>query len=176
MAPDRKDRSLPLIIALSIAIPLIVTLLYLMPKTGWAEGTDLRFLPLTNAIINGTTTLMLIAGGVAVKQKRYTLHQRFMTMALVLSACFLISYVIYHASAESTSYGGEGALQYIYYFILLTHILLAIVIVPLVLITVVRAWSQRFDRHKKIARITLPLWLYVTVTGVLVYVMISPYY
>jgi putative membrane protein len=99
-----------------------------------------------------------------------------MTTAIVLSVLFLLSYVTYHAASESTKFGGEGAIKSIYYFILLSHILLAIVIVPLVLISYVRALSEKFDKHRKIARYTLPLWLYVTITGVIVYLMISPYY
>ena len=99
-----------------------------------------------------------------------------MLTALILSVLFSISYLTYHSIAESTVYGGVGLMKTIYYIILISHILLAIVIVPLVLITFSRALTQRFDKHRKIARITLPLWLYVTITGVLVYLMISPYY
>ena len=99
-----------------------------------------------------------------------------MWSALILSTLFLLSYVLYHATTPSTSFGGEGILKKIYFFILLTHILLSAVVVPLVLITFSRALAEKFDKHKKIARITLPIWLYVTLTGVLVYILISPYY
>lgn len=99
-----------------------------------------------------------------------------MLSAVGVSVLFLVSYVTYHATTESTIYGGEGTIRYVYLFILLTHIILAIAIVPLVLITLSRALAQKFDKHKKIARWTLPLWLYVTITGVIVYFMISPYY
>ena len=99
-----------------------------------------------------------------------------MTFAIALSVAFLVMYVAYHMTSDSTKYGGEGAMRYVYFFILITHILLSIAIIPLVLITYVRALAKRFDRHRKIAKITFPLWLYVAVTGVIVYLMISPYY
>jgi len=99
-----------------------------------------------------------------------------MLSAFFLSALFLISYVIYHSATESTSFGGAGLIRTVYFFILITHIVLAAAILPLILITMSRALSSRFDRHRKIARITFPLWLYVSVTGVVVYLMIAPYY
>jgi putative membrane protein len=99
-----------------------------------------------------------------------------MTTAVALSIAFLVMYVAYHMTADSTKFGGDGVIKYVYYFILVTHIVLSIIIIPLVLITYVRAWAQVFDKHKKIARITFPIWLYVAVTGVVVYLMISPYY
>ena len=99
-----------------------------------------------------------------------------MKFAIALSVLFLGMYVAYHMTADSTKFGGEGVIKYVYFFILLTHILLSIIIIPLVLITYVRALAQRFDKHKKLARITFPLWLYVAITGVIVYLMISPYY
>ena len=99
-----------------------------------------------------------------------------MTTAIGLSVVFLIMYVAYHMTADSTKFGGEGFVRYVYFFLLISHILLSIAVIPLVLITYVRALAERFDRHKKIARITFPIWLYVAVTGVIVYLMISPYY
>lgn len=162
-------------IGISLAIPAVVVLLYYMPKT-WAQGVDLGFLPLLNACINGTTFMLLLLALRAIKNGKRNLHQRLMWTNLGLSVAFLLSYVAYHSTAESTPYGGEGALRYIYYFVLLTHILLSAIIVPLVLVTLFRALSERFDKHKKIAKITFPLWLYVTFTGVLVYILISPYY
>ncbi|MEQ8910556.1 MAG: DUF420 domain-containing protein [Vicingaceae bacterium] len=170
---NQKFKSL--IIIASVLIPVVVAVLYLMPKS-WEVGDEVFFLPKLNAFINGLTTLVLIAGLIAIKKKNIILHKRLMISALVLSVLFLLSYVTYHTLAESTPYGGEGMMRNIYFFILITHILLAIAIVPLVLITFVRALSEKFDKHKKIARITLPIWLYVTITGVVVYLMISPYY
>ena len=99
-----------------------------------------------------------------------------MKTCIVLSVLFLVMYVAYHMTSDSTTYGGQGMMRYVYYFILITHILLSITVIPFVLITYVRAISGNFKKHKKIARITFPLWLYVAITGVIVYVMISPYY
>lgn len=162
-----------LIVFISIVLPIAVAVLYVLPKT---ETTLFSFLPLLNAIINGTTFLILISALVAIKNKNIVLHKRLMWTALVLSVVFLLSYVLYHATTPSTSFGGEGTIKYIYFFILLTHILLSAIVVPLVLLTLVRALAEKFDQHRKIAKITLPIWLYVTLTGVLVYLMISPYY
>lgn len=161
-----------LVWGVSAAIPAVIIILYYVQL----DGLNLWFLPRVNACLNGTTFFVLIAAFLAIRKKNIVLHKRLMTMALVLSVAFLLCYVTYHASAEETRFGGQGAVKYIYYFILLTHILLSAAIVPMVLITYVRALSEQFDRHRKIARITLPLWLYVTLTGVIVYFMISPYY
>ena len=165
----------PLIIIASILIPVVVAVLYLLPK-GVEVGDEIYILPKLNAFINGTCSAVLIAAFFAIKSKNIKLHRNLMFTALILSVLFLISYVTYHALTESTSFGGEGMIRNIYFFILLSHILLAIVIVPLVMVTFSRALAEKFDKHKKIARITLPLWLYVTITGVIVYLMISPYY
>jgi len=162
-----------LIILISVVLPVAVAVLYVLPKT---ETTLFSFLPLLNAVINGSTFLILIAALVAIKNKNIVLHKRLMWTALILSVVFLLSYVLYHATTPSTSYGGEGTIKYVYFFILLTHILLSAIVVPLVLLTLVRALAEKFDQHRKLAKITLPIWLYVTLTGVLVYLMISPYY
>ena len=164
-----------LVILVSILIPVIVTILYYLPKDD-AVIEEVMLLPKLNAFLNSITSLLLIGGFIAIKNKKIELHRKFMFTAIILSVLFLLSYVTYHSIAESTPFGGEGAIRSIYYFILLSHILLAIVIVPLVLVSFPRALSERFDKHRKIARITLPLWLYVTITGVIVYLMISPYY
>jgi len=112
----------------------------------------------------------------AIKNGKIVLHQNLMKSAIGCSLLFLVMYIAYHMTTPSTKFGGEGAIKYAYFFILLTHILLSIAIIPLVLVTYVRALAQRFDKHRKIARITFPLWLYVAITGVVVYLMISPYY
>ena len=164
-----------IIIALSILIPIVVAVLYMLPKN-FDVGEEIYYLPLFNAIVNATTSLVLVFAYVAIRKGNRELHKKLMFSALILSALFLISYVSYHSMAESTVFGGEGWIKSVYYFILLSHILLAAIIVPLVLISFSRALSEKFDKHKKIARITLPLWLYVTLTGVIVYLMISPYY
>jgi len=163
-----------LILIISIALPVVVAFMYLGPK--FNTSYDLTILPAINAAINGSTFLTLIMALVAIKKGNVTKHKKLMKIALSLSVLFLLFYVLYHSSTEATRYGGEGAVKYIYFFLLITHIVLAAAIVPLVLITYVRALSERFDKHKKIARIALPLWLYVSLTGVIVYFMIAPYY
>lgn len=165
------------IIAVSIVIPVVVAILFGVKLKDFGYNVEpLSMLPPVYATINGITAIVLVWAVVAVKNGKRVLHERLMTLAIALSVAFLVMYVAYHMTADSTKYGGEGALRYVYFIILITHILLSIAIIPLVLITYVRALAQRFDRHKKIAKITFPLWLYVAVTGVIVYLMISPYY
>jgi putative membrane protein len=173
-SPDKKY--IPFIVAATIAIPAVVTLLAFAPQVSLLGDFNYHLLPLFNAIINGTTFFVLIAGFMAIKNKKIALHRRLMTTAIALSVVFLVSYILFHAATEPTKFGGEGALRSIYYFTLLTHIVLSAAVVPLVLISYVRALSERFDKHRKIARITLPIWLYVAFTGVLVYLLIAPYY
>ena len=166
-----------LIIALSVIIPLAVAGLFgvNLRKLGY-DVEPLSFLPPIYATINGFTAVLLIAAVVAIKSKKRTLHERLMKLAIACSVAFLVMYVAYHMTSDSTKFGGEGAIKYVYFFILITHIVLSIIIIPLVLITYVKALTQQFDKHKKIAKITFPIWLYVAVTGVIVYLMISPYY
>lgn len=163
-----------LIWIISIAVPAVVAMLFFMP--GLDLGTDVSMLPGLNAVINGTVSVLLIAGYILIRSGKRQAHRAAMLSAFFLSALFLISYVIYHSATESTSFGGAGLIRTVYFFILITHIVLAVAILPLILITMSRALSSRFDRHRKIARITFPLWLYVSVTGVVVYLMIAPYY
>ncbi|URM38448.1 DUF420 domain-containing protein [Flavobacterium anhuiense] len=165
------------IIAVSIIIPVVVAILFGVKLKDFGVNVEpLSFLPPIYATTNGITAVVLVWAVLAIKKGNQKLHERLMTFAIALSVAFLVMYVAYHMTSDSTKYGGEGALRYIYFFILITHILLSIAIIPLVLITYVRALAQRFDRHRKIAKITFPLWLYVAVTGVVVYLMISPYY
>ena len=165
------------IIVLSIAIPIVVAILFgIKLKDFGFDVEPLTFLPPIYATINGFTAVLLIAAVIAVKNGNRKLHENLMKTAIACSVMFLGMYVAYHMTADSTKFGGEGVIKYVYFFILLTHILLSIIIIPLVLITYVRALAQRFDKHKKLARITFPLWLYVAITGVIVYLMISPYY
>jgi len=161
-----------LIIALSIIIPVAVAALFGIK----IEGFDFSFLPPIYASINGVTAILLIAALIAIKNKNRSLHELLMKGCIALSSAFLVMYVAYHMTSDSTPFGGEGIVRYIYFFILVTHIVLSIIVIPLVLFTFVRALSQNFDRHKKLARITFPIWLYVAITGVIVYLMISPYY
>ncbi len=165
------------IVILAILIPLVVAILSRVKLQDFGiEVEPLTFLPPIYAAINGVTALILILAVMAIKKKNRVLHERLMKFAILLSVSFLVMYVAYHMTSDSTKYGGEGAIMYLYYFVLISHILLSIVIIPFVLITYVRAITNNIERHKKIAKITFPLWLYVAVTGVIVYFMISPYY
>ena len=165
------------IVALSIIIPVAVAALFgvNLRKLGF-DVKPLTFLPPIYASTNGLTALVLVFGVIAIKNKNRKLHERLMKFAITLSVVFLVMYVTYHMTSDSTKFEGDGFVKYIYYFILFTHIVLSIIIIPFVLITYVRAITNNIERHRKIAKITFPLWLYVAVTGVLVYLMISPYY
>ena len=162
-----------LITIVSIVIPLAVAALFGI-KIPNVE--PLSFLPPIYASVNGLTAVLLIAAVVAIKKGNKKLHEQLTTSAIICSVLFLVMYVAYHMTSDSTSYGGEGVVKYIYLFILFTHIVLSIVVIPFVLITFMRARLGNFPEHKKIAKITFPIWLYVAVTGVIVYLMISPYY
>ena len=165
------------IIVLSVAIPVVVAILFGVKLKDFGYDVEsLSFLPPIYATINGITAVLLVTAVWAIKNGKRQLHENLMKTAIGCSVAFLAMYVAYHMTADSTPYGGEGAMRYVYFFILLTHILLSIIIIPFVLITYVRALAERFDKHRKLARITYPMWLYVAVTGVIVYLMISPYY
>lgn len=165
------------IILVSIVIPVVVAILFGVKLKDFGYNVEpLSFLPPIYATINGITALVLITAVMAIKKGNRKLHERLMTTAIALSLAFLVMYIAYHMTSDSTKFGGEGVIRYVYFFILISHILLSIAIVPLVLITYVRAIANTFDKHRKIARITYPLWLYVAITGVIVYLMISPYY
>ena len=161
------------ITVLSIAIPVVVAILfgYKIPN-----AEPLTFLPPIYASINGLTAILLCAAVWAIKRQNRQLHQRSMTTCIAPSALFLVMYVAYHMTSESTPFGGEGTIRYIYFFILLSHIALSIIIIPLVLVTYSKTYLKDFESHKVWARYTFPIWLYVAVTGVVVYLMISPYY
>ena len=159
-----------LIIILSIVIPLVITVLF-----GVKLDIELPvFLPPIYATTNAISALVLIVAFIAIKNKKIKLHKGLMKFAIVLSVAFLVMYVAYHMTSDSTSYQGEY--RAVYFTILISHIILSVAVIPFVLITYVRAITNNIERHKKIARITFPLWLYVAITGVVVYVMISPYY
>ncbi len=162
---------------LSIVIPVAVAALFgINLKRMGFDVEPLNFLPPIYATINGFTAIVLLLAVVMIKKGNRIAHERLMKLAITLSVCFLVLYVAYHMTSESTVFGGEGTIKYIYYFVLISHIILSIAVIPLVLITYVKALSKRFDKHRKIAKITFPLWLYVAITGVIVYIMISPYY
>ena len=139
-------------------------------------GFDKHLFAKANAIINSTVSVLLVLGLIAVKNRRYLLHKRIMLTAIILSSLFLVSYICHHLFTGETKYGGTGTLRYIYFFILGTHILLAAIILPFVLFTAYRGLTAEYGKHRKISKITWPIWLYVSITGVLVYLMISPYY
>jgi putative membrane protein len=179
------------IIAVSIIIPIAVAVLFSVKLKDFGINIEpLNFLPPIYASINAATALLLIMGVLAIKNGNRKVHERIMTIAIACSVVFLVMYVAYHMSADSTKYGdinadgildetelaNAGSMRSVYFFILISHIILSIAIIPMVLFTYVRALAKRFDKHKKLAKITFPIWLYVAVTGVIVYLMISPYY
>jgi len=160
------------IVILSITIPLVVSILF-----GVKIDAQLPvFLPPIYATINAFTSILLVIAFWAVKNKKVKLHKQLMKSAIVFSGLFLVLYVLYHMTSDSTKFGGEGMLKIVYYFILISHIILSIAVIPFVLITFVRGITNQIELHKKIARFTFPLWLYVTISGVIVYVLIAPYY
>ena len=177
METNKETKYNKLIVVLSIAIPAVVALLFgvNLRKMGF-DVQPLSFLPPIYAKINGLTAFVLIGAVVAIKNGNRKLHENLMKTAIACSVAFLGMYVAYHMTSDSTKFGGEGIVKYFYYFILITHIVLSVIIIPLVLTTYVKALSEQFDKHKRIAKITFPIWLYVAVTGVVVYLMISPYY
>ena len=161
------------IILISVAIPVAVAILFgiRLPNV-----KPLNFLPPIYASINALTAVLLIFAFIAIKQKKIIIHERLMKTSIALSLVFLLMYVAYHMTSDPTPYGGKGIIKGVYFFILISHILLSIGIIPMVLVTYVRAISKLFEDHKKIAKITFPIWLYIAITGVIVYLMISPYY
>lgn len=157
---------------ISIAIPVIVAILF-----GVRVDYELPiFLPPIYSSLNALTAVLLILALIAIKSKKIKLHQRLMQACIALSLVFLVMYIAYHMTTDPTPFGGEGFTKSMYFFILISHILLSIALIPLVLISYVRAFQEEFPAHKKISKITFPIWLYVAVTGVVVYLMISPYY
>ncbi|HPM32210.1 MAG TPA: DUF420 domain-containing protein [Chryseolinea sp.] len=161
-----------IIIAVSIVIPIAVAVLFGVKVPGY----DFSFLPPIYATLNGLTACFLVAAVIAIKNKKRNLHEAFMKTCMMLSAAFLIMYILYHMTSDSTPYGGEGSIRYVYFFILISHILLSIAVIPMVLFTYLRAWIGEYEKHRALAKFTFPVWLYVAVTGVIVYLMISPYY
>ena len=170
---SREKKFNKIITVVSIIVPVVVALLFGFKIP---DAEPLSFLPPIYASINGLTAIFLIAAVVAIKNGKQKLHQNLMTICIVFSLAFLVMYIAYHMTSESTSFGGEGVVKYIYLFILITHIILSIIIIPLVMKTYAKAYLKQYDAHRKLAKITFPIWLYVAVTGVVVYVMISPYY
>ena len=171
MAESKKYR--PLVIAVSVLVPVVVAILFTVRIP---DAEPLTFLPPIYAGINALTSLLLIAALYFIKNGQRKIHEVLMKVCIGLSLIFLIMYIAYHMTTDPTPFGGEGVIKYVYYFILVSHILLSIIVIPLVLTSYTRAISSEFISHKKISKITFPVWLYVAVTGVIVYLMISPYY
>ena len=185
-----------LITAVSVLIPLVVALLLFLKWDADKLVFDLRApnsepitlienlpvakplksLPPIYSSTNAVTAMLLVFAYLAIRRKKVKLHESLMKVSIALSLSFLVMYIAYHITTDPTPFGGSGMIKYTYYFILISHILLSIILIPLVLISYVRAFQKAFPSHKKIARITFPIWLYVTVTGVIVYLMIAPYY
>jgi len=161
------------IVGLSILIPLVVAVLF---GVKIPNVEPLTFLPPIYATINGLTAVLLVVAVVAIKKGKRSLHEILMNAAISSSVLFLVMYVAYHMTSDSTPFGGEGTIKYVYYFILITHIILSIAVIPFVLITFMRGKLGQIEKHRRIAKYTFPLWLYVAVSGVIVYIMISPYY
>ncbi len=170
---EQQEPFRKLIVALSIIIPLAVAILFSIPPI---KGYDFSFLPPIYATINGITAFLLITSYWAIKNKRRALHEALNKMCIGLSSAFLVMYVVYHLTTAPTPFGGSGAIRTAYFVILISHIMLSVVVIPFVLFTFSRALAGNFERHRRLARFTFPIWLYVAVTGVVVYLMISPYY
>jgi len=173
------DSNLKVIIwSITIIILLVVILLGIIPPLELSEETEKTFylLPKMNAIINGTTFFILLGAWIAIRSKNIKLHKTLTSTAIILSVVFLLSYIVFHFTAPRTEFPKDNSMWMVYYFILATHIILSAAIVPLVLFTYARGWAMEVEKHKKLAHFTWPIWLYVTATGVIVYLMISPYY
>lgn len=169
----KEKRFNKLITIVSVIVPVVVALLF---GVKLPNVERLGFLPPIYATVNGITALALCMAVLAILRNNKKLHQLLINICIALSLAFLVMYIAYHMTSESTVYGGTGTMKYVYYFVLISHIILSIVIIPLVLKTYSFGYLGKYDRHRKWAQFTFPLWLYVAVTGVIVYLMISPYY
>ncbi|WP_019947052.1 DUF420 domain-containing protein [Hymenobacter aerophilus] len=161
---------------LGVVVPVAVAVLYYFPGVFVIPGLNVKSLPAVNAGLNSLTAVCLMLGYYFIRRQQVARHRAMMGLAFLLGSLFLVSYVAYHSQVTSVKFGGEGLIRYVYYFILLTHILLAAITVGLVLFTLYFALTEQFQKHRRIARWTYPVWLYVSVTGVIVYFMIAPYY
>jgi putative membrane protein len=176
-ASIQKNDKLANVLIIVFSIVVFVAVVFLSRiKVDFDLPFDVHIFAKVNAIINSAVSFLLLVGLLAVKRSRYALHKKVMMTAMVLSFIFLVSYICHHLLSDSTSFGGEGAIKIVYYIILISHILLAAIILPFILFTSYRALVAEWPGHKKLARVTWPIWFYVSVTGVIVYLMISPYY
>lgn len=174
-----KDRVfVPIIVVLSAVIPVAVAVLFYMPEA-WREyfvNENFRGLPLLHAVLNGSTAVLLLTGLYFIKNKNIIWHRASMVAAFVFSAIFLVSYVIAKVSTPPVPYGGEGIMRGLYFFVLVSHIILSVPVLPLAMFSIYRGFTGQFEKHKKITRWAFPIWLYVAITGVLVYLFMQPYY
>ena len=171
---DKKAKAL--IGVFSVVVFLVIVALGRLPKLEVDLGFDPHVFASVNAVINSMVAVLLIAAYVAVRRKKYLQHKKLMFAAMYLSILFLVSYIAHHLLAGDTRFGGEGAIRYVYFVLLITHIFLAAVILPFILWTAYRGLTGEFEKHRKLSKYTWPLWLYVAISGPLVYLMISPYY
>lgn len=179
-----------IVLIISVIIPAVVAFLILVPQTGNLGDVDVSMLPAVNATLNSLTSLCLVVAFLAIKNKNIVLHRSVMSTAFVLSACFLVCYVFYHFQGPQTRFGDldhnglvdqmekdlVGSFRYVYYLILITHIVLAAIVLPFILLSFYFSLSGQLDKHRKIVKFSFPAWLYVAVSGVAVYFMIRPYY
>jgi len=173
---QKNDASARALIFTVSAVVFIAVVILSRVKLEVNTGFDVHIFATINAVINSAVSVLLIAGLAAIKSRKLQLHRNIMFSAMFLSVLFLLSYIAHHLLTGDTKYGGEGTIRYVYYFILITHIFLAAVILPFILYTAYRGLTAEWPAHRKLAKITWPIWLYVSVTGVVVYLMISPYY
>ena len=168
----------PLIITLSIIVPIVVALLMLFPDVFHIESESIDFssLPFFHAVLNGSTAVLLFTGFILIKNKKTNLHKFSMLSAFILSSIFLLSYVTSKLTNLPVPFGGEGLIRYIYFFILISHIILSVLVLPLALFSIYRGMTGEIIKHKAIVRYTFPIWMYVAITGVMVYIFMSPYY
>lgn len=174
----RDSIFVPIIISLSVIIPIAVAFLMLFPNVFHiaSENYDFSSLPFFHAVLNGSTAILIFTGFVLIKNKKTELHKASMLSAFSLSSIFLVSYMISKITNEPVLFGGEGMIRNIYFFILISHILLSIPVLPLALFSIYRAMTGEIEKHKSIVKWTFPIWMYVAITGVLVYLLMSPYY
>jgi len=175
LQPVKEQKANRVITILSLAIPIAVAILL-----GIRQKVDLgswtTYLPHVNGIINSITSVLLLVGFYFIRQKNIVAHKRTMLAAFTFGSLFLVSYVLYHLTNESTPFGGQGWVRPVYYFLLVSHIVLSVVVVWFVLRAVYFALSGQISRHKQTVKYAFPIWLYVSVTGVIVYLLIKPYY
>jgi putative membrane protein len=172
-----KNEKLARILIITVSVVVFVAVVMLgRVQLNIEPGFDVHVFAKANAVINSIVSLLLIAGMAAVRSRNYLAHKRIMLSAMIFSVLFLISYIAHHLLAGDTRFGGVGAIRYVYFFILITHIILAALILPFILFTTYRGLTGEWAKHRRIARYTWPVWLYVSITGVIVYLMISPYY